>query len=44
MFSYSKKNYIEALSNFNRVLEILPDDGASIAYMQNCMIKLKAAT
>jgi class 3 adenylate cyclase len=44
MFSYSKKNYIEALSNFNRVLEILPDDGASIAYMQNCMLKLKTAT
>ncbi|MDR2258463.1 MAG: adenylate/guanylate cyclase domain-containing protein [Treponema sp.] len=44
MFSYSKKNYIEALSHFNRVLEILPDDGASIAYMQNCMLKLKAAT
>jgi two-component system sensor histidine kinase ChiS len=43
MFSYSKKNYIEALSNFNRVLEILPDDGASIAYMQNCMAKLKTA-
>ncbi|MDR0623355.1 MAG: adenylate/guanylate cyclase domain-containing protein [Treponema sp.] len=44
MFSYSKKSYIEALSNFNRVLEILPDDGASIAYMQNCMLKLKATT
>jgi two-component system sensor histidine kinase ChiS len=43
MFSYSKKNYIEALSNFNKVLEILPDDGASIAYMQNCMSKLKTA-
>jgi two-component system sensor histidine kinase ChiS len=43
MLGYSKKNYIEALSNFNRVLEILPDDGASIAYMQNCMLKLKTA-
>jgi class 3 adenylate cyclase len=40
MFSYSKKKYIEALDNFNKVLEILPDDGASIAYMQNCMAKL----
>jgi class 3 adenylate cyclase len=41
MFSYSKKNYLEALNNFNKVLDILPDDGASIAYMQNCMTKIK---
>jgi two-component system sensor histidine kinase ChiS len=44
MFSYSKKNYIEALNNFNKVLDILPDDGASIAYMQNCMTKINTTT
>jgi class 3 adenylate cyclase len=40
IFSYSKKNYLEALNSFNKVLEILPNDGASIAYMQNCITKI----
>jgi class 3 adenylate cyclase len=43
MLYFNQKNYGEALINFDRVLEILPDDGASRAYKENCEVRLKEA-
>jgi two-component system sensor histidine kinase ChiS len=41
MLNYYQKNFSEALYNFRKVLEILPEDGASIFYLDNCMAKLR---
>jgi two-component system sensor histidine kinase ChiS len=41
MLDYYQKHFSEALAGFRRVLEILPDDGASAFYMDNCLAKLK---
>ncbi|QQO08234.1 adenylate/guanylate cyclase domain-containing protein [Breznakiella homolactica] len=41
MIRYYQKNFPEALGSFRKVLEILPEDGASIFYLDNCMAKLK---
>jgi two-component system sensor histidine kinase ChiS len=43
MLSYYQKEFGEALINFRKVLEILPEDGASLFYMQNCLAKIKIA-
>jgi two-component system sensor histidine kinase ChiS len=40
MFHYYKKNYTGALGEFRRVLEILPEDGASAFYIDNCLSKI----
>ncbi|MDR1211013.1 MAG: adenylate/guanylate cyclase domain-containing protein [Spirochaetaceae bacterium] len=40
MMSFRKKKYSEALLNFRKVLELLPEDGATLAYMGQCMAKL----
>ncbi|MDR1505807.1 MAG: adenylate/guanylate cyclase domain-containing protein [Treponema sp.] len=42
MFHYYQKQYSEALMNFRRVREVLPDDGASAFYMDACLSKIKA--
>ena len=41
MFLYYQKKYTEALQDFRKVLEYLPDDGASAFYIDNCLSKLK---
>jgi class 3 adenylate cyclase len=41
MMSYKKKDYSDALSNFRKVLEILPDDGAAVAYIGQCISRLE---
>jgi two-component system sensor histidine kinase ChiS len=43
MLSYYQKEFGEALINFRKVLDILPEDGASLFYMQNCLEKIKIA-
>jgi two-component system sensor histidine kinase ChiS len=40
MISFRKKKYSEALLNFRKVLDLLPEDGATLAYMGQCMVKL----
>jgi two-component system sensor histidine kinase ChiS len=40
MFMYYQKKYSEALQEFSKVLEILPDDGAAAFYIDNCMTKI----
>ncbi|AEF81763.1 adenylate/guanylate cyclase domain-containing protein [Leadbettera azotonutricia] len=40
MLSFSKKEYFAALKEFQRVKEILPDDGATYYYYDYCMKKL----
>jgi two-component system sensor histidine kinase ChiS len=40
MFHYYKKNYRDALQEFRRVLEILPEDGASAFYIDNCLARI----
>jgi two-component system sensor histidine kinase ChiS len=42
MVHYYQKNYAEALMSFRKVREILPDDGASAFYMDNCLSRIKA--
>ncbi|MDR2048145.1 MAG: adenylate/guanylate cyclase domain-containing protein [Treponema sp.] len=42
MFHYYQKNYSEALMDFRKVREVLPDDGASAFYMDACLSKIKA--
>jgi two-component system sensor histidine kinase ChiS len=42
MFRYYQKNYSEALMDFRKVREVLPDDGASAFYMDACLSKIKA--
>ncbi|MDR2314185.1 MAG: adenylate/guanylate cyclase domain-containing protein [Spirochaetaceae bacterium] len=41
MFLYYQKKYTDALQEFRRVLEILPDDGAAGFYIENCLTKIK---
>ncbi|MDR2768141.1 MAG: adenylate/guanylate cyclase domain-containing protein [Treponema sp.] len=41
MFHYYKKNYRDALQEFRHVLEILPEDGASAFYIDNCLSKIQ---
>jgi two-component system sensor histidine kinase ChiS len=41
MLNYYQKNFSEALYNFRKVLEVLPEDGASVFYLDNCMAKLR---
>lgn len=43
MLSYYQKEFGEALINFRKVLDILPEDGAALFYMQNCLAKIKIA-
>ncbi|MDR3138274.1 MAG: hypothetical protein LBT95_01230 [Treponema sp.] len=43
MWNYYQKEFGEALINFRKVLNILPEDGASLFYMQNCLAKIKIA-
>jgi two-component system sensor histidine kinase ChiS len=42
MFLYYQKKHTEALQEFRRVLEVLPDDGAAAFYIDNCLTKIKA--
>jgi two-component system sensor histidine kinase ChiS len=42
MVHYYQKNYAEALMSFRKVREILPDDGASAFYMDNCLSRIKS--
>jgi two-component system sensor histidine kinase ChiS len=42
MFHYYQKSYSEALMDFRKVREILPNDGASAFYMDACLSKIKA--
>jgi two-component system sensor histidine kinase ChiS len=44
LFSLVQKNYTEARGNFTKVLEILPDDLASIIYLEHCRDRLKLAS
>ena len=41
LFSFVVKNYADALTNFNKVLAILPEDQASIMYREHCREKLR---
>ncbi|MDR1929832.1 MAG: adenylate/guanylate cyclase domain-containing protein [Treponema sp.] len=41
MIDYYQKHYADALTGFRKVLDIIPDDGASAFYMDNCLAKLK---
>lgn len=41
MLNYYQKDFSAAMYNFRRVLEILPEDGASVFYLDNCMAKVK---
>jgi class 3 adenylate cyclase len=43
MMCFRHKSYSEAREKFSRVLEILPDDGASIFYLENCEARLNIA-
>ncbi|MDR1375070.1 MAG: adenylate/guanylate cyclase domain-containing protein [Treponema sp.] len=40
MLNYYQKNYTEAMLNFQKVAEIVPNDGASFFYLQNCLSKI----
>ncbi len=40
MINYYQKNMVDAVSSFKKVLEILPKDGATVFYLENCMAKL----
>lgn len=42
MLSYYRKDFTEAMFNFRKVLEVLPEDGASAFYLDNCMVKVRA--
>ncbi|MDR2110893.1 MAG: adenylate/guanylate cyclase domain-containing protein [Spirochaetaceae bacterium] len=41
MLNYYQKNFGEALLNFQKVVDLMPEDGASIFYLENCIAKLK---
>lgn len=41
MLSYYQKDFPQAMYNFRKVLEILPEDGASAFYLDNCLAKVK---
>jgi tetratricopeptide (TPR) repeat protein len=40
LFSFMQKKYEDALENFNKVIEIIPDDKASFLYREHCIEKL----
>lgn len=40
MLNYYQKNYTEAMLNFQKVVEIVPNDGASVFYLHNCLSKI----
>jgi two-component system sensor histidine kinase ChiS len=40
LMSFMQKKYEDALNNFDKVLEILPDDAASILYKETCRERL----
>jgi len=41
MLSYYQKDFSGAMYNFRKVLEIVPEDGASAFYLDNCMAKVR---
>ncbi|MDR0404085.1 MAG: adenylate/guanylate cyclase domain-containing protein [Treponema sp.] len=41
MFRYYQKSYSEALMDFRKVREVLPNDGAAAFYMDACLSKIK---
>ncbi len=41
MLSYYQKDFSGAMYNFRKVLEIMPEDGASAFYLDNCMAKVR---
>jgi two-component system sensor histidine kinase ChiS len=43
LFGLVQKNFAEAQGNFTKVLEILPDDLASVIYLEHCRDRLKPA-
>ncbi|MFQ3547292.1 MAG: adenylate/guanylate cyclase domain-containing protein, partial [Termitinemataceae bacterium] len=42
MLSYYRKDFTDAMYQFRKVLEILPEDGAAVFYLDNCMLKVQA--
>ena len=40
LFNFVTKRYGDALEQFDKVLEILPDDKAAVIYREHCMVKL----
>jgi two-component system sensor histidine kinase ChiS len=40
MLAYYQKDFSDAIFYFKKVLEILPEDGASTFYFENCMAKV----
>ncbi|MDR1319526.1 MAG: hypothetical protein LBJ90_07865 [Treponema sp.] len=40
LFSFMQKKYDEALANFNKVLEIIPNDKAALLYHEHCAEKV----
>jgi len=42
MMSYYRKDFTDAMYQFRKVLEIMPEDGAAIFYLDNCMMKVRA--
>ncbi|MDR2020763.1 MAG: adenylate/guanylate cyclase domain-containing protein [Treponema sp.] len=40
MLNYYQKNYTDAMLNFQKVVEIVPNDGASVFYLHNCLSKI----
>jgi two-component system sensor histidine kinase ChiS len=41
MLNYYQKNYTEAILNFQKVVEVVPNDGASVFYLHNCLSKIQ---
>jgi len=39
MLSYYQKDFTGAMFFFRKVLEVLPEDGASAFYLDNCIVK-----
>lgn len=42
MMSYYRKDFTDAMYQFRKVLNIMPEDGAAIFYLDNCMMKVGA--
>lgn len=42
MMSYYRKDFTDAMYQFRKVLDIMPEDGAAIFYLDNCMMKVRA--
>jgi len=43
LFSFALKKYADALDNFNKVLNVIPEDRASAVYSEHCQEYLKRA-